>query len=53
LPQRNPALMPNEVQAMREAPEGKQPFEFKGTNGFMITFDINSEDARKADQKPM
>jgi hypothetical protein len=37
-------LMQNEVQALRQAPEGKEPYEFKGTNGFMITFDINSKD---------
>ena len=43
-------LMPNQVEALRKAPEGKKPFEFKGTNGFMITFDINSEDV--AAQKP-
>jgi hypothetical protein len=35
-------LMPNEVEAYRA---GDKPFEFKGTNGFMITFDINSKDA--------
>jgi len=35
-------LMPNEVQAYRA---GDKAFEFKGTNGFMITFDINSDDA--------
>jgi hypothetical protein len=40
-------LMPNTVQALRQTPKGKQPFEFKGTNGFMITFDINSDDAAK------
>ena len=40
-------LMPNTVQAMRQAPKGKEPFEYKGTNGFMITLDINSEDAMK------
>ena len=40
-------LMPNTVQALRQTPQGKQPFEFKGTNGFMITFDINSDDAAK------
>jgi hypothetical protein len=38
-------LMPNEVEAFRRVPEGRQPFEFKGTNGFMITFDISSKDA--------
>src|SRR2546423_2552892 len=26
-------LMPNEVEALRKTPEGKQPFEFKGSNG--------------------
>src|SRR5688572_1615424 len=31
-------LMPNTVQALRQTPEGKKPYEFKGTNGFMITF---------------
>jgi hypothetical protein len=35
-------LMQNEVEAYRG---GSKPFEFKGTNGFMITFDINSKDA--------
>jgi hypothetical protein len=34
-------LMPNEVEAYRD---GAKPFEFKGTNGFMITFDISSRD---------
>ncbi|HEX9739597.1 MAG TPA: DUF1326 domain-containing protein [Ignavibacteriaceae bacterium] len=34
-------MMPNEVQAYRV---GGKPFEFKGTNGFMITFDITSKD---------
>ena len=36
-------LMKNEVQAYRA---GKDAFEFKGTNGFMITFDITSKDAQ-------
>jgi len=36
-------LMPNEVEAYRV---GAKPFEFKGTNGFMITIDITSKDAR-------
>lgn len=40
-------LMPNQVNAFRQTPEGKTPFEFKGTNGFMITFDINSDDGKK------
>jgi hypothetical protein len=35
-------LMANEVEAYRT---GAKPFEFKGTNGFMITFDIASSDA--------
>ncbi len=34
-------LMPNEVEAYRI---GDKAFEFKGTNGFMITFDISSKD---------
>ncbi len=34
-------LMPSEVEAYRV---GEKPFEYKGTNGFMITFDINSKD---------
>ena len=39
-------LMPNDVEAYRV---GEKPFEFKGTNGFMITFDINSSDAAKTE----
>jgi hypothetical protein len=38
-------LMPNEVEAYRLGPNA---FEFKGTNGFMITFDINSKDVAAA-----
>ena len=34
-------LMPNEVEAYRV---GDKAFEFKGTNGFMITIDMNSND---------
>jgi hypothetical protein len=34
-------LMPNEIQAYRV---GNKPFEFKGTNGFMITVDMASKD---------
>jgi hypothetical protein len=34
-------LMPNEIEAYRV---GKNPFEYKGTNGFMITYDITSKD---------
>ena len=37
-------LMPNEVEAYRV---GAKAFEFKGTNGFMITFDISSADMKK------
>jgi len=36
-------LMPNEVEAWRV---GDKAFEFKGTNGFMITFDITSKDIK-------
>ena len=35
-------MMPNEVEAWRV---GDDAFEFKGTNGFMITVDLNSKDA--------
>jgi hypothetical protein len=38
-------LMPNEVEAYRA---GDKQFEFKGTNGFMITFDIDSNTAPPA-----
>jgi hypothetical protein len=34
-------LMPNEIEAYRV---GDKAFEFKGTNGFMITIDMNSND---------
>ena len=34
-------MMPNEVEAYREGPNA---FEFKGTNGFMLTFDMTSKD---------
>jgi hypothetical protein len=38
-------LMPNEVEAYRA---GDKAFEFKGTNGFMITFDIDADTAPPA-----
>ena len=38
-------LMPNEVEAYRV---GDQAFEFKGTNGFMLTLDITSKDIKQA-----
>ena len=34
-------LMPNKVEAYRQ---GDKPFEYTGSNGFMITFDISSKD---------
>ena len=34
-------MMPNEIEADREGPKA---FESKGTNGFMLTFDMNSKD---------
>lgn len=37
-------LMPNEVEAYRA---GDKPFEFKGTNGFMITLDMTSRDLKQ------
>lgn len=36
-------LMPNEVNAYRA---GAKPFESKGTNGFMITYDITAKDVK-------
>ncbi|HEY7473938.1 MAG TPA: DUF1326 domain-containing protein [Vicinamibacterales bacterium] len=36
-------LMPNESHAYRM---GSKPFEYKGTTGFMITYDINSKDIK-------
>jgi hypothetical protein len=41
-------MMPNEVEAYRV---GDKPFEFKGTNGFMITLDINSRDVAAKEAK--
>jgi Protein of unknown function (DUF1326) len=38
-------LMPNEIEAYRVGPKA---FEFRGTNGFMITVDINSNDVKKS-----
>jgi hypothetical protein len=37
-------MMPNEVEAWRV---GKDAFEFKGTNGFMLTLDMSSRDVAK------
>jgi hypothetical protein len=34
-------LMPNTIETLRV---GDKPYEFKGTNGFMITVDLNSKD---------
>jgi hypothetical protein len=39
-------MMPNEVEAYRVGP---QAFEYRGTNGFLITVDINSGDVAAAD----
>lgn len=36
-------MMKNEVEAYRT---GDKPYEYKGTNGFMITVDINSKDVK-------
>jgi hypothetical protein len=38
-------LMPNEVEAYRV---GDKQFEYKGTNGFMITIDITSKDVKSS-----
>jgi Protein of unknown function (DUF1326)/Putative zinc-finger len=40
-------LMPTEVQAYRVGPKA---FEFKDTSGFLITFDMNSNDFQKKEQ---
>jgi len=44
-------LMANEVEAYRA---GDKPYEFKGTNGFMITVDLNANDVAPAagEKKP-
>ena len=41
-------LMPNTVEAFRA---GSKPFEYKGTNGFMITIDTASKDAAPSPKK--
>lgn len=41
-------LMKNQRQGTRQTPDGVKPFEFTDTNGFMITIDINADDAAKA-----
>lgn len=41
-------MMPNAVEAYRA---GDKAFEFKGSNGFMITLDINSKDVAAAKEK--
>ena len=38
-------MMPNELEAYREGPDA---FEFKGTNGFMLTFDMTSKDIQSS-----
>ena len=42
-------MMPNTVEALRA---GDKAYEYKGTNGFMITFDINSKDVAMAADMP-
>jgi len=43
-------MMPNEVEAYKEGPNA---FEYKGTNGFMLTFDMNSKDLASAAKPSM
>jgi hypothetical protein len=43
-------MMPNEVEAYRVGPNA---FEFKGTNGFMLTLDMTSKDVAAAQKKGM
>jgi len=38
-------MMPNQVQGYRV---GDKAYEYKNTNGFMVTFDINSNDVKKS-----
>jgi len=38
-------MMPNELEAYKEGPNA---YEFKGTNGFMLTFDMTSKDVPAA-----
>ena len=38
-------LMQNVVEAYRV---GDKPFEFNGTNGFMLTFDMNADDVSES-----
>ena len=38
-------MMPNEIETYRA---GDHPYEFKGTNGFMLTFDMTSKDVQPA-----
>ncbi|HKR83912.1 MAG TPA: hypothetical protein VJS37_07020, partial [Terriglobales bacterium] len=42
-------MMPNDVEAYRHGPNA---FEYKGTNGFMITIDMNSKDMTVATAAP-
>ena len=44
-PRNEVVMMPNEVEAYRVGPNA---FEFKGTNGFMLTMDITSKDIKPA-----
>ncbi len=41
-------LMTTEHHATKQTPDGVKPYEFKNSNGFMITVDINADDAAKA-----
>jgi len=43
-------MMPNDVEAYRV---GDKAFEFKGTNGFMLTFDMSSKDVAPAKDAAM
>jgi hypothetical protein len=38
-------MMPNELEAYKVGPKA---YEFKGTNGFMLTFDMTSKDVTSA-----
>jgi hypothetical protein len=43
-------MMPNELETYRQ---GDKAFEFKGTNGFMLTFDMTSKDVPAKSESSM
>jgi hypothetical protein len=43
-------MMPNEIETYKE---GAKAYDFKGTNGFMLTFDMTSKDVPAAKESSM